>query len=252
MRLSERVAIVTGGGTGLGRAVALRCAAEGATVVVAGRRAEPLGQVVREIEAQGGRALAAPTDVTAGADVDRLVGRALEQFGRVDSLVNAAGVLTLRAPLGAVPEADWTQMLDVNLTGVYHCCKAALPALSTARGCIVNFGSVSGMKGVPVNAAYGAAKAGVIQLTKCLAVDYAAAGVRVNVVCPGFVETDMNRHLFAELRTSGQIAALEARHPLGLIGTPDDIANAVLFLLSDEARWITGVVLPVDGGMAAT
>ena len=120
------------------------------------------------------------------------------------------------------------------------------------RGCIVSIASVAGMKGVRSNAAYAAAKAGVIQLSKCMAVDYATRGVRVNVVSPGFIETDMNRQFLADLRARGQLDTIVARHPLGFLGSPDDIASAVLFLASDEARWVTGATLPVDGGASAT
>jgi len=252
VRLAERVAIVTGGGTGIGRAISLGCAAEGAAVVVGGRRPGPVEEVAAEIAARGGRALAVAADAATAEGARRLVEAARARFGRLDVLVNAAGVLPLRAPLGEVSDEIWTQTLDGNLTSVYQCCKAALPALLEARGCIVNVASVAGLKGVPRNAPYATAKAAVVQLTRTLAVDYAARGVRVNAVCPGFVETDMNRAFLDGLRAAGQYETIVARHPLGFLGAPEDVAHAVLFLASDEARWITGVALPVDGGAAAT
>ncbi len=241
MRLKDRIVIVTGGGSGIGQAIAERFAAEGAAIVLAGRRVERLECVSAGIAAAGGRVRAVPTDVRLAADARRMVETAVNEFGRLDILINCAGVLPLRVPLGDCPEEVWTAVIETNLTGVYHCCKAALPALCESRGNVVNIASVSGLKGVPSNAAY----------SRSMAVDYASRGIRVNAVCPAVIETDLNREMLAERRAQGTYDALLKRHPLGCFGEPADAVNAALFLAGDEARWITGVALPVDGGVAA-
>jgi NAD(P)-dependent dehydrogenase (short-subunit alcohol dehydrogenase family) len=249
-RLDGKIAIVTGGGTGLGRAIAIRFSAEGASVVVSGRREAPLREVAGRISSEGGRALAVPADVTENADVTRLVRTTTDAFGRLDVLVNNAGTITSRTNALDATDEDWDRMLEVNLTGVFRASKHALPELIRARGNIVNIASVNGLRGAPARVAYGAAKGGVVILTKSMALDHAAQGVRVNAICPAFVETDLNRNFVAELKRAGRWDALVAKHPLG-IGQPDDVAAAAVFLASDEARWITGVALPVDGGMTA-
>ena len=141
-------------------------------------------------------------------------------------------------------------MFEVNLTAVFHMCKHALPELIRSRGNIINIASVNGLNGAPARAAYGASKGGLVILTKGMALDHAGQGVRVNAICPAFVETDLNRGFVAELKKAGKFDALVAKHPLGL-GAPEDVAAAAVFLASDEARWITGVALPVDGGVTA-
>jgi meso-butanediol dehydrogenase/(S,S)-butanediol dehydrogenase/diacetyl reductase len=251
MRLKGKIVIVTGGGSGIGQAIAERFASEGAAIVLAGRRVERLESVAAGITAAGGRVCTVPMDVRLAADARRVVERAVNEFGRLDILINCAGVLHLRVPLGDCPEEVWTAVIETNLTGVYHCCKAALPALCESRGNVVNIASVAGLKGVPSNAAYSISKAAVIQLTRSMAVDYASRGLRVNAVCPAVIETDLNREMLAERRAQGTYDALLKRHPLGCFGEPVDAVNAALFLASDEARWITGVALPVDGGVAA-
>jgi 3-oxoacyl-[acyl-carrier protein] reductase len=250
MRLKDKVAIVTGGGTGIGRAIALRFGLEGATVLVNGRREPPLRAVADVIRAAGGRAEAVAADVTRTEDVARLIATAVDRHGRLDILVNNAGVMVSRTVAGECTEEDWQRTLDGNLTSVFRCSKAALPALTDSRGVIVNVASTAGAKGSPSLAAYGVAKAGVINLTKTMALEYAPRGIRVNAVCPAYVETDFNREHLASLRASGRFDALLAKHPLGL-GRPDDVAWAALYLASDEARWVTGVALPVDGGLLA-
>jgi len=247
MRLGNKVAIVTGGGTGFGRAIATLFAQEGASVVVNGRRPGPIAEVAAVIERAGGRALAVPGDVTVAADVQSLVDTTVERFERLDVLVNNAGVLPSRTKVADCTEADWRTMLEGNLTSVFLCSKHAMPALIRSRGNIVNVASSGGLRPSRHRAAYGASKAGVVMLTQSMALDYARQGVRVNAVCPAFVETDLNRTWLVGVRERGSYEALLRTHPLGL-GEPDDVAYAALFLASDEAKWITGVALPVDGG----
>jgi meso-butanediol dehydrogenase/(S,S)-butanediol dehydrogenase/diacetyl reductase len=251
MRLKDKVAIVTGGGSGLGQAVAERFAREGASVMLAGRRAARLQKVEADIVAAGGRAASIVTDVRVGDEARRMVAATVAQFGRLDILVNSAGVLPLRVPLGETPDDVWTAVIETNLGGVFHCCKAAIAALCETRGTIVNMASVAGLKGVPSNAAYSISKGGVIQLTRSMAIDYAARGVRVNAVCPAFIETDFNHDYAEARRAAGTYEALVKRHPLGCLGEPSDAVHATLFLASDEAKWITGIALPVDGGVSA-
>jgi NAD(P)-dependent dehydrogenase (short-subunit alcohol dehydrogenase family) len=250
MRLRDKIAIVTGGGTGIGRAIALCFGQEGAAVVVSGRRAAPLAAVVAEIRGAGGRAEAVPADVERDADAERLIQAAVAAFGRLDVLVNNAGAVVERGPAGQASAAGWQRTLEVNLTSAFRVSRAALPAIERTRGVILNVASVAGLKGVPDNTAYGVAKAGMVSLTRSMALDYAARGVRVNAICPAFIETDMNRGYIAGLRATGDLAALVAKHPMGL-GRPEDVAWAALYLASDEARWVNGVALPVDGGVMA-
>jgi NAD(P)-dependent dehydrogenase (short-subunit alcohol dehydrogenase family) len=250
MRMKDKVVIVTGAGTGIGRAIALRFGLEGATVLVNGRRAAPLSAVAEVIKAAGGRAETVTADVTSAEEVERLVGAATTGHGRLDVLVNNAGIMVSRTAAADCSDEDWQKTIDADLTSVFRCSKAALPALSSSRGAIVNIASTAGMKGSPSLTAYAVAKAGVVSLTKTMALDYAAHGIRVNAVCPAYVETDINRDYLAAMRADGRYAALLAKHPLGL-GRPDDVAWAALYLASDEARWVTGVALPVDGGMMA-
>jgi NAD(P)-dependent dehydrogenase (short-subunit alcohol dehydrogenase family) len=250
MRLKDKVAIITGGGTGIGGAIALRFGLEGALVVVSGRREAPILAVADEIRAAGGRAQAVAADVERDADVDRLVGAASDTFGRLDIVVNNAGIVIERAPVGETSAEVWQRTLDANLTTAFRVSKAALPRLRESRGVILNIASVSGLKGNPSNAAYNAAKAAMVNLTKSMALDYASWGIRVNAICPAYIETDLNRDYLARLRQTGEYAALAAKHPLGL-GRPDDVAWAAVYLASEEACWVSGVALPVDGGVMA-
>jgi NAD(P)-dependent dehydrogenase (short-subunit alcohol dehydrogenase family) len=248
MRLAGKVALVTGGGTGIGRAIATRFAEHGAAVIVAGRRAAPLAEVVGAIGVAGGRAHAITADVTQADDAARLVQQTVAHAGRLDVLVNNAGIITSRTPVGACTDEEFTRTLDGNLLSVFRVTTAALDALKGSRGNVVNIASVAGLEGRRGLLAYATAKAGVVSLTRSMALDLAPFRVRVNAVCPAYVETDLNRAFLAELRRTGAYDQLLAMHPLGL-GTPDDVAWAVVYLASDEARWVTGVALPVDGGV---
>jgi NAD(P)-dependent dehydrogenase (short-subunit alcohol dehydrogenase family) len=250
MRLANKVALITGGGTGIGRAIALLFGREGAAVVLTGRRSGPIRSVADEIRAAGGRAEAVAADAERDADVAAAMRAVVESYERLDILVNNAGAVLGRAAVGETSMEIWQRTLDVNLTTAFRVSKAALPALEASHGVILNVASVSGLKGNPSNAAYNAAKAGMINLTKSMALDYAPRHIRVNAICPAYIETDLNREYMAQLRATGGYETLRAKHPLGL-GRPEDVAWAALYLASDEARWVNGVALPVDGGVMA-
>ncbi|MFQ5897357.1 MAG: SDR family NAD(P)-dependent oxidoreductase [Candidatus Methylomirabilia bacterium] len=251
MRLKNKIAVVTGSGTGLGRAIALMFGREGASVVVNGRRPGPIEAVAKEIEAAGGGALAVAADVTKVADIKRLIRQAVDRFGQLDLLVNNAGVITSRTPAQQCAEEDWQKMIEGNLTSVFLCSKYALPELMKSKGNIINIASMAGLKGTPNLVAYGATKGGVVILTRGMAIEYARHGVRINAICPAFVETEINREYLAALKRAGEYNTVVKRHPLGFLGDPDDVAYAAVYLASDEARWVTGIALPVDGGMGA-
>ncbi|MBI4369956.1 MAG: glucose 1-dehydrogenase [Elusimicrobia bacterium] len=251
MRLKNKIAIVTGGGTGIGRAIALRFAGEGALVVVSGRRPRPIKETAQLIEASGGRAKAVRADVTLTKDAKWLIKETLRSCGKIDILVNNAGILPSRLNVLDTPEKDWEATIRGNLSSAFLMCKHAMPELIRQRGNIINIASVAGLKGTPLRAAYGASKGGIIILTKGMALDFASYGVRVNAICPAYIETDINREYIRRLKAQGKFQALVARHPMGILGCPDDVAWAALYLASDEARWVTGVALAVDGGVSA-
>jgi NAD(P)-dependent dehydrogenase (short-subunit alcohol dehydrogenase family) len=248
-RFDGKVAVVTGGNSGIGKAAVLAFAREGARVVLGARREAEGRQVVEEVQRLGGQALFVPTDVTRAADVERLLARAAEVYGRVDVLFNNAGTEAGMAPLVELSEAQWDVSLDVNLKSAWLATRAAVPHLVRTKGVVVNNTSVLGIVSGPGLSIYTAAKAGLIGLTKALAVELAKAGVRVNAVAPGIVDTDMATRAFGS--AEGVQGVVAAMHPQGRPGRPEEIAEAVLYLASDAARFTTGAVLSVDGGMAA-
>jgi len=243
--LTGRVALVTGGSRGIGRAIALKLASLGAKVAVNYRTNEAAAQeVIREIASQGGEAIALQGDVKDADQARDLVKNTLEAFGRLDILVNNAGI-TKDTLLARMKESDWDLVIDTNLKGAYHCTKAALrPMLKQHYGRIVNITSVSGLVGQIGQANYSASKAGLVGFTKAVAKELGSRNITVNAIAPGYVPTDQTAHLPSEL-----VEAFLKLTPLGRPGTPEEIAHAVAFFASDEASYITGQVLSVDGGM---
>ena len=248
MRLKDKVAIVTGAGMGIGRAIAGTFAREGARVVVADLDEDAGRESVARIEAQGGAACFVRTDVARAEDARRLVGVALETYGRLDVLVNSAGIYT-RGDVVDTSLETWERVLAVNLTGVFLCCKAAIPAMRQAGGgAIVNISSSVGwVYAAPGIAAYAASKFGVTGLTKAMACDHLPDGIRVNCICPGPTDTPLLR----ASRPPDQFQAFIEAQPIGRLGAAEEIAAAALFLASEEASFVTGVAMPVDGGQAA-
>ena len=251
-RLAGNTALITGGGTGIGRACAVLFAREGAKVAVAGRRAEPLAAVAAELSGAGDQAFAVVCDVTQSAEVERAVQSVVARFGRLDVAVNNAGAV-LAATAEETSEADWDRLLGVNLKGTFLVSRAVLPELRKAGGgVIINIGSVLGLVGMKQRAAYAAAKGGVTLLTKAMALDHAHEGIRINCICPSLVETELIRELFSvvpdpEAHRRQRIAQI----PLGRLGRPEDVAQLALFLASEESSWLTGAALPLDGGLTA-
>ena len=243
-RFQDKVAVVTGGGKGIGRAIVDRLACQGAKVVLSGRDPSALDAACGEIQAKGGQALAVAGDVAKASDAEALCAKTLEAFGRADILVNNAGI-TRDNLVMRMSEEDWDQVIDTNLKGTFLCIKAfTRPMMKQRYGRIVNVSSVVGLLGNPGQANYVASKAGVIGLTKAVAKELASRHITVNAVAPGFIETAMTAGLNEKVRE-----ALQAQIPLGRLGSPEDVAHAVAFLCSDEAGYVTGQVLPVDGGM---
>ena len=248
-----RVALITGGGTGIGEAVAHRFAAEGCAIVVLGRRVEPVERVAAAIEAGGGSALAVSADVADESAVTAAVAATVAQFGGLDIVVNNAGVGD-SAPVMDETAEGWDATLRANLTGAFLVCRAALPHLIERQGAIVNVASVNAWVVGPGWASYCVSKAGLTMLTRSLAVDYGPHGVRANAVCPGWVRTpmgdeDMDAVAAANGITREEAYALSVKHtPLGRPATPQDVAEVVGFLASSAASYVTGVSIAVDGG----
>jgi 3-oxoacyl-[acyl-carrier protein] reductase len=246
MLLDNSVALVTGGGRGIGRAIALELARSGAKVIVnyAGRadKAEETVQLIQEL---GGEGVAIQADVSNSEDVDRLIQTAMTTYGKIDILVNNAGI-TRDTLLLRMKEADWDAVLDTNLKGVFLCTKAVSKGMMKQRsGVIINISSVVGITGNAGQANYSAAKAGIIGFTKSIAKELASRGIRVNAVAPGYISTDMTESLPEEVRKQ-----VLAQIPLARIGSSEEIAKVVVFLASPAASYITGQTLSVDGGMA--
>ena len=243
MDLADRVAVVTGAGRGIGRAVALSLAQAGARVVV-NSTGQTAASVAAEIKAAGGQGLAVVTDISSPPETARLVEATLAEYGRLDILVNNAGINRDRLVM-RMSDEEWDDVLRVNLTGVFLCTRAVLkPMMKQRWGRIINMTSVVGLTGNAGQANYAAAKAGIIGFTRSVAREVAPRGITVNAIAPGFIETDMTRQI-----PEGPREELLKRIPLGSAGTPADVAAAAVFLASEGAKYITGQVLSVDGGM---
>lgn len=244
MTLQGKVAVVTGGSRGIGRAVASALAREGAAVALCARDPDPLKKVAAELEAFGAQVLAVKADVAQAVEVDHLMEACVERFGSLSILVNNAGI-TRDNLLIRMRDDEWEAVLSGNLKGAFHCTRAALrPMLKQRGGRIINLTSVIGVMGNPGQANYAAAKAGIIGLTKATAKEVASRGITVNAVAPGFIETDMTHALDPELQER-----IRAQVPLGRFGTPEEVADLVLFLASDRAAYITGQVIHINGGL---
>jgi NAD(P)-dependent dehydrogenase (short-subunit alcohol dehydrogenase family) len=248
--LEGLVGIVTGGSAGIGRATARAFAREGAAVVIADVDVARGADAAAELVAAGGRSLFVATDVRDDAQVAALVAATVTEFGGLDLAFNNAGIEGLLGPVHATPPAEWQRLLDVNVTGVWQCLRHEIPAmLERGGGAIVNASSAAGLVGFAGLAAYGATKHAVIGMTKAAALDYAQQGVRVNAVCPGLIDTEMIERL-----SGGEVAALDAMRasePTGRMGAPTEVAEAVVWLCSPAASYVTGHALSVDGGHVA-
>lgn len=248
-RLLGRAAIITGGGRGIGKAIALAYAAEGADVAVVARSPGEIRQTVQEVEALGRRGLALEVDVCSQEQVSRLVGRVLETFGRIDILVNAAGQRAV-FPSDVLSPEDWRRVLDVNLTGSFLCSQGVFePMKAAGYGKIIMMGSMQAHSGAPQRAAYVASKTGLVGLTRALGVEWARHGINVNILSPGYFATDIVLHQIE----IGQLnlGAIERRTPMGRIGRMEDLTGPAVFLASAESNFMCGQALIIDGGWMA-
>jgi len=248
-RLTNKTAIITGAGTGIGRAIARAFIREGARVALVGRRKEPLESLLQEA---GESALVLAGDVSRQTDIDRILAEAVARFGGVNVLINNAGILHI-GTAEQINEAQWDETFAINVRGLWLLSRAVLPGMRKAGGgSIVNVASVLGVNGARNRACYAASKGAVVLLTKCMAIDHGADNIRVNAICPSFVETDLTAEV---IRKAPDPAAVRRErigvHPIGRLGQPEDIAGLAVYLASDESAWVTGATMPVDGGYLA-
>jgi len=252
MRLSGKVAMITGGASGIGKSTAFLFAREGAKVVIADVNTAMAEATVSQIKKAGGESCFVPTDVSNANQVKKAVKTAVDKYGKLDILFNNAAI----NPTGSVTEMAeeiWDKEIAVNLKGVFLCAKYAIPEMKRiGGGAIINTASIAGILANATNCAYCTSKAGVIMLTKQIAIDYASFNIRVNCICPGFVQTPMLETFFnAQPDPEASRKAVANIHPIGRIGKPEDIAYGALYLASDEASWVTGAALVIDGGLVS-
>lgn len=249
LSMEGKVALVTGASGGIGLATVRRFAQAGATVVLCARRTELIKEEAERLTSAGFKALALTVDVTKVNEVSAMVADTVKHFGRLDYAVNNAGVINERKPAHEIPEEEWNQLISVNLTSVWLCMKYELAQMvQQGSGAIVNLSSTAGLRAAPLLAAYNASKYGVVGLTKCTGVEYASQGIRVNAVCPGWVETPMTAEFGSDPERRKMMVASE---PIGRTAQPEEIAETIFWLCSDAASFITGDAIAVDGGGTA-
>ena len=243
MKLTGKVALVTGGSRGIGFAIAKILSENGASVVITSKNSEK----IKQAEAKISNSFGITCDIKKKNEVQNVLDQTIKKFGKLDILVNNAGIFPKIKLLHKIEEEEWNEVLDVNLTGQFRFTKEAIPHLQKTSGCIINISSDAGLKAYQgFNAdAYSASKAALIVLTKCWALEYAKNKIRVNCICPGVVDTDMTKPF---LKNQKDIEFMNNEHPLGRIGQPEEIGKSVLYFVSDDALWITGAILTVDGG----
>ena len=251
-RFEGKVALVTGTTSGIGKATAVRLASEGAKVAVTARREEKLNELVLEIEGAGGSAYAISGDLTSASDRKRLVDETVARYEALDILVNAAGIIAF----GTIEDTsleDWQKMFDINVVSVFHLMQLALPHIIPRKGNIVNVSSVNGIRSFPGVLAYNSSKSALDQLTRCSALELASKGIRVNNVNPGVVVTELHRQAgLDEAKYAAFLERSKTTHPIGRVGKVEDLAALITFLASDEAGWITGDTVNIDGGRHLT
>ncbi|MBW4601950.1 MAG: SDR family oxidoreductase [Calothrix sp. FI2-JRJ7] len=249
MILKDKVAIVTGASSGIGRACAVALGSAGAIVVAASRRISEGEETIQLVKEASGDGIFIQTDVSKEADVQRLVEKTVAYYGRLDFACNNAGIEQVPTPLSEQTEAVFDEVINTNVKGVWLCMKHQIPQMIENGGAIVNIASAAGLIGCPTIPIYCASKHAVIGLTKSLAVEYASRRIRINAVCPGVIETDLVKR--AREVNPQFIEHLNKMHPIGRVGTPEEVANSVVWLLSDQSSFITGHALAVDGGVVA-
>jgi NAD(P)-dependent dehydrogenase (short-subunit alcohol dehydrogenase family) len=248
-RVNGKIAIVTGAGSGIGRACAIALASEGAKVVLVGRRKDRLEEVARQI---GDSALISPADISKKDEIDGVVEATVARFGGLNVLLNNCGVLHI-GTAEQITEEQWDETFNVNVRGLWLFSRAVLPHMRKAGGgSIINMASVLGINGARSRASYAPSKGAVVLLTKCMAIDHGHENIRVNAICPSFVETDLTAKVVSNAPDPKSVRAERvAVHPIGRLGQPEDIAGLAVYLASNESSWVTGSVFPVDGGYLA-
>ena len=245
MRLKDKTAIITGGGTGIGLATASAFCQEGAKVILFGRRKEKLEKAVEKL---GGSAIIVQGDMTNNNDLDKLINETLHNFKKIDVLVNNAGLFN-GSPLHEISDSQWDEIMDINIRSVFQLTRRVLPVmLSQKYGNIIHISSILGLIAVPQVAAYNVSKGALNQFSRSIAVEYGSSGIRSNSVCPGLIATDMTADL---MKDTDLMKEWSKEYPIGRFGNPEDVANACLYLASDESSFVTGITLPVDGGFTA-